>query len=121
MTEQEKMKAGLLYDPGSDAKLAEDRCPAYNMTPHSIGIEPQNVCVESAFPLFINNDFRIGAAVAIFANQKMVLVCGQAIASAAILFADLIAQIYLFIIQQLHELSAWKSICKINKRAFELI
>lgn len=38
MTEQEKMEAGLLYDPGSDAKLAKDRavckdrCLAYNMT-----------------------------------------------------------------------------------------
>lgn len=41
MTEQEKMEAGLLYDPGSDAKLAKDRavckdrCLAYNMTPPS--------------------------------------------------------------------------------------
>lgn len=36
MTEQEKMEAGLLYDPGSDAKdraVCKDRCLVYNMTP----------------------------------------------------------------------------------------
>ena len=69
----------------------------------------------------IDDDFGVAPFVAVFADQKVVFVRGQAITAVAALFVQLVSQVYFVIIPEANGLSAGQGVGKIYVSAQERV